>query len=900
VNQLSENRRVQVRFLLGPAGTGKTFRCLEEIRAELKRDPAGPPLLFLAPKQATFQIERQLLSDPELPGYTRLQILSSDRLAEFIMETLGHPTAASLSEEGRVMVLRSLLAQKENELRLFRSSARLPGFAQQLSALLREVQQQGLSADRLIDAAGDQRMPGTLRDKLHDVALVLRAYRQWLNANQLLDAEQALDSAAEALANAGWVQEKFKAAAGMQLWLDGFAEMTPQELRLLSAFVPWCERATLAFCLENEPSVEAASWLSLWSVVAQTFRRCRAELEAAVPKAISIEVLSRDPARGRFAGNQVLAHVEAHWSRPEPLRASRSAEARTPAVREGNVEVAPAREKPLRVVRCATPEAEAVFAAREILHFVRDDGGRFRDCAVLLRTLDGYHDTLRRVLTRYGIPFFLDRRELITHHPLAELTRFALRLAAFGWRKEDWFGALKTGLVHRDDDAIDQLENEALARGWEGAAWTKPLLSRDGTTHRLEPLRRRMTPPFERLSRAVTGAITGPQLAAALRMFWEDLEVETTLERWADEARTIAPTLPAVHEAVPTQMEDWLENIERAFPHEALPVADWLPILEAGLAGLSVGVIPPALDQVLVGTIDRSRNPDLRLALVLGMNETIFPAPPPHAPILTEVERSLLSDVLARKKQSLGISTRQRIAHERYFGYIACTRSRERLVLTCAASSARGVALNPSPFLLQLDKLVPGVFPSRAEEQEHFSVPDWREAEHASELAAPLINESHPELDALATIEPLVGALARARNFKSSSLPGPLPPEIVAGLYPPPFTTSVSALEDFAACPFKFFLRSGLRLKEREEFEVDHRQKGILQHEILSEFHTRATANGKQWRDWPPAEAAELAREIGREKLKQFENGLFEADDARRFTGAVLLDTLARLVSTLV
>src|SRR4051812_36758149 len=77
---------VQVEFVIGPAGSGKTFRCLEQVRAALKASPGGPPLLFLAPKQATFQLERELLSDPELTGYTRLQILSFDRLAEFVLD----------------------------------------------------------------------------------------------------------------------------------------------------------------------------------------------------------------------------------------------------------------------------------------------------------------------------------------------------------------------------------------------------------------------------------------------------------------------------------------------------------------------------------------------------------------------------------------------------------------------------------------------------------------------------------------------------------------------------------------------------------------------------------------------------------------------------------------------
>jgi len=50
---------VQATFLLRPAGSGKTHRCLEEIRAELASAPEGLPIVLLAPKQATFQLERQ-------------------------------------------------------------------------------------------------------------------------------------------------------------------------------------------------------------------------------------------------------------------------------------------------------------------------------------------------------------------------------------------------------------------------------------------------------------------------------------------------------------------------------------------------------------------------------------------------------------------------------------------------------------------------------------------------------------------------------------------------------------------------------------------------------------------------------------------------------------------------
>jgi ATP-dependent helicase/nuclease subunit B len=118
---------MRARFLLGPAGSGKTFRWLEEIRARLIADPSGPPLILLAPRQATYQLELELLSRPELTGYTRLQIVSFERFAAWLLEQLGRAPREMLSEEGRIMVLRALLHRHHERLKVFRVRRVSPG-----------------------------------------------------------------------------------------------------------------------------------------------------------------------------------------------------------------------------------------------------------------------------------------------------------------------------------------------------------------------------------------------------------------------------------------------------------------------------------------------------------------------------------------------------------------------------------------------------------------------------------------------------------------------------------------------------------------------------------------------------------------------------------------------------
>ncbi|TAL05285.1 MAG: hypothetical protein EPO07_03750 [Verrucomicrobia bacterium] len=882
---------MQARFLLGPAGSGKTFRCLAEIRAELLRSPEGPPLLLLAPKQATFQLERQLLADDSLPGYTRLQILSFERLAGFILDQLGVARPELLSEEGRVMVLRALLLRHQSALKVFRASARLTGFAQQLSLLLRELQRHHLSPPKLQQLAASRDTSPTLRDKLHDLALILDAYAAWLGEHKVQDATQLLDLATDAL-RGNFQLSTFNFQLSLSaLWLDGFAEMTPQELALLAALIPRCERATLAFCLEREPASEP-SWLSTWSVVGQTFLRCRDGL-AAIP-GIEIETitLKRSDTQTRFSSSPKLAALEAHWSATVPVAARPHASSDSIPPTPHAVGPAATGTVALRLVECPSASAEAAFVAREILRHVRT-GGRYRDCAVIVRSLEPHHATLAREFRRYAIPFFMDRRESVSHHPLAELTRFALRLPAFGWRHEDWFGALKTGLVRASEGELDRLENLALERGWAGSLWQQPLPHTHSAAlnESLERLRQSIVPPFAKFCERVAAAPNGAQLADACRELWFALDAEKILERWDDEAAQHLASdnsHAAPHSSVLEQMTGWLDNLALAFPAENFSARDWLPILEAGLAGLSVGVVPPVLDSVLIGAIDRSRNPDLKIAFLLGLNEGDFPAPTARSLILTDADRAGLELQNVR----LGPTLFQRLGHERYLGYIACTRASERLVLTRATHNDAGEALNPSPSLDHVKRIT-------GASTETFQMPDdWLEGEQLCEIEAPLLRQ--PELAATLAIPAIEDFVARGREIQAALTISPLPPPTIEALFGRELKTSVSALEDFAACPFRFFAARALRLQERKEFQFDDRDKGSFHHEVLDEFHRRVRASGRQWRDLAPQAAAELVTAIAREMLPDFAGGKFTADAAARFAGEWLIERLQRLVQTLI
>ena len=286
------------------------------------------------------------------------------------------------------------------------------------------------------------------------------------------------------------------------------------------------------------------------------------------------------------------------------------------------------------------------------------------------------------------------------------------------------------------------------------------------------------------------------------------------------------------------------------------------------------------------------------VGIVMGLNEGDFPAPPRGGGILGERDR----DALAAVGVGLEVDRRRKVGQERYLGYVALTRSGARSVMTWSERDATGRPRNPSPFVAHVRAVFPEL-PVDAAGDEAVPADGSEETlaervEHRSELLPwVLARGTATAWDALAGDGMRRGCV---KAFRARAESESLRPAVVTKLYGEAPEISVSALESLAACPFQFFVRRGLRGRERTTFEVDRRHTGSLAHELLARFHAAAVAGGRRWRDWSPREARALLAEVANRHLATYAGGIFLATPEARWEAVTVVERLQELVGVLV
>ncbi|WP_456275926.1 helicase-exonuclease AddAB subunit AddB [Bacillus sp. AK128] len=860
-----------LQIVLGRSGSGKTFRFLEEVRGELLAKPIGSPIVYLVPDQMTFQIEYDLVQTPGLGGMLRTQVFSFTRLAWRVLQETGGMSRYHLNNVGTSMLIRRIIEKRKQDFVVYGKAAEKAGFVEHIESMIQECKRYCVTPVGIKQQLESLQHGGegdvTLLHKLHDFSIIFEEFEQEL-FQKYVDSEDYLRLLAEKIPQSAYLREA-------TLYIDGFHSFTPQEFEVLAKLLEVCKDIQIAITLDR-PLTREPHELQLFHMTGKTYLKLK-EIAEQMGKEVKVVVQSVNLRSEAVPG---LQHLEQHFeSRPT-----------VPAEKDTGIQ--------LRSAVNRRTEVEAV--AREVLRLVRDDHYRYRDMAVILRNTTVYQDLLETIFEEYDIPLFIDQKRAMLHHPLIEFIRSAMEVISSSWRYETVFRCVKTDLMYpaEADEAtiredFDVLENYVLAYGIQGYRWkdkTKWKYSRfvgiddqglakttseEETEQKIDRLRTIISVPLLQFEGRLKKAKTGRQYAEALYLLLEELEVPTKLEKWRYDAENENEVTRArEHSQVWSAVVELLDQFVELMGEEEVSFPIFQSMMEAGIEALRFALVPPAIDQVVVGDFEHSRFSGIKATFILGINDGVIPAVPSEDGVLNENERELLGNTGLK----LAPGGKQQLLDEQFLLYMAVSSPANQLWLSYPLANEEGKSLVPSIFIKRIKDLFPSIREelvlqdptelSEQEQLEYITTPYKTIAYLASQLQ--LWKKYYP-------ISPLwwdvYNAYEHQKEWKSlrtrvlkslfyQNREKALPTQVSEELYGSTLVGSVSRMELFQSCPFSHFASYGLRLQERQIYRLEAPDIGQFFHAALKMMADELQRQKLTWSELTKTQSEVLANQV--------------------------------------
>lgn len=857
---------------IGRAGTGKTYAMYERIRDILQQD-AGASILLIVPDPATYQVERELASFQQEKGFTSVRVVGFGRLSHQVLQQLGLPEEEGITDIGKNLLLRSILKREEKNLTLFRAAAKKPNFSNLLKQFLVECHAFGVTPQELLDAS--ERVNSiVLQQKMHDLGHITKVYEE--------EVKQRYSSSEDRLERLIRLIPTAPLAQGAYVFVDGFHWFTPIQEKLMETLIDVAKETVISITL---PTKGADMYKRAGSLFFRSYET-KAWLEKKYP---DMQVVNFEEPK-RFT--PALATLEQDFfTTPTKLRlADQGVENLGIPLWEGY-----------------NREREVDAIARKILSYVEEKGKRFKDIAIILRDAETYGDLLEKTLKRYEIPYFSDRRNPMASHPLGELLEGLLALISSRLRLDVLFRLLKTDLFPLERHEVDELENYCLAYGVNESDWFSedPWNFGNEGSERIERIARYRQVVTDFLLPFYTfgkKAQTGSAWATRIYELLEEWDVPRSLQDWQEEAEEAGlVTEAASHGQMYKQVISLLEEIESLAREEALTADEVGVILREGTGDMTYSLVPPSLDHVTITTIDRGYTSSFAIVFVPGLNEGVFPQRMGNEGILRDAER----EVLKGTGISLAAGALGQAFNENFLFYLAATRAKEALHLSYSLNDESGAPLEPSlpvrrmeqagyvgkalHLPISIEASTEGDYLWRKKQSMHLFSSVISPLKEGEDLEAlwwafydwALVNDR--DALRLATLgitdkneQPLISSeLIRALMVKQDTLVG-----------------SVTRLEKYQACPFKFYAEYVLKAKARKIRTFGAPEVGTYLHACLYEMGKALLEDKKQWRDLSDAEKEQLCQEVI--------DRIADEDTNRAFVSqAYFQDIQRRLASTL-
>ena len=777
--------------------------------------------ILMVPELISHDMERRLCETAGNTASRYAEVLSFTRLSRRVADLVGSAAEECLDDGGRVVAMAAAARQLHSRLKAYAAVETKPEFLSGLVDAVDEFKRCCISSVDLREASA--RTEGNFAQKLEELSLLLETYDS-LCARGKRDPRDQMTWLLEQLEDGTFGQEHV-------FYIDGFPDFTRQHLAILSYLIQVSPCVTVSLNCDAVDS-KIMAYEKAGETASQLIRCAR---QSGVE--VKIEYLDAD------------AH---------PLHALRE------GLFQGRLHPEQLPEGMVKAFRADSVYRECMHTAEQILALVRS-GCRYRDISVVCADMDVYANAIDMIFRRCCIPAYQSGTEDILQKSVVTTVLSAMDAALGGFERKDVLRYLKSALSPLSLEESDRMENYAILWGIDRQKWTKVWenhpdgLGEDWTDaakaklSELNAARHRAMIPLIHLQKGFADAKNLSQQVLALYAFLEEISLAQRLEGLSQELDAAGDSRNA--QILNQLWEIILSALEQM--HDVLGETAWdqetfTRLFTLLLSQYDVGTIPQVLDAVMVGPVSAMRCQQEKHLFVLGALEGCLPGYGGSKGVLNDQERVALRQMgipltggameglQAEFSEIYGVFCGADISVT-----VSCPAGQPSFVFRRIAQLAGGEQDVPAAIGPALaDPLEAAAYLTR------FGAQD--------EAKALSLQEAYSEVSARA-----------AYHF------GAVGPDNITHLYGTRLKLSASQVDRQAECRMSYFLKYGLRAKERKEAAVDPAEFGTYVHAVLEKTAKKVMELGgfrmvTQERTWEIA--MQYSAEYAAERFSQLDS----------------------------
>ena len=147
------------------------------------------------------------------------------------------------------------------------------------------------------------------------------------------------------------------------------------------------------------------------------------------------------------------------------------------------------------------------------------------------------------------------------------------------------------------------------------------------------------------------------------------------------------------------------EQIKNLIGDEEISLEEYYRILDSGFSELEVGIIPKAVDRVIVGDMERTRLNQVKVLFFIGMNDGWVPKSGGIGGIISDADREFLTG----SDMELAPSPREKMYIGRFYLYSNLTKPSDEIYISYSSMDNDSKAMRPSYVIGEIGKILKSI-----------------------------------------------------------------------------------------------------------------------------------------------------------------------------------------------